>query len=152
MICEGATEKKYLEYLVKTEWPELSEKRIYFLDAMGKFNIHRYMNLFEALRIPHSVLADEDSKDSLANRLNPFIRNNKNEFTIAIRFINEDFESFLGIKPPPRNRRDRKPLNVLLQHDKGAVAQEKIVKLKEIAYQLVGLKGTEDGATRPSRT
>ncbi|MDP2891719.1 MAG: AAA family ATPase, partial [Bacillota bacterium] len=50
-ICEGATEKIFLDYLLNTKWLDLKAKHLYFLDAMGKFNIHRYMNLFGKLGI-----------------------------------------------------------------------------------------------------
>jgi len=53
LICEGAAEKTFIDYMIKNEWIDLREKKIYVLDAMGKFNIHRYMNLFKELGIYH---------------------------------------------------------------------------------------------------
>lgn len=60
IICEGASEKVLLEYLTNTIWSDLIDKHIYFLDAIGKFNIHRYINLFGKLGISHSVIMDSD--------------------------------------------------------------------------------------------
>ncbi|MDD3310424.1 MAG: AAA family ATPase [Dysgonamonadaceae bacterium] len=45
LICEGASEKAFIDYLMNTEWIDLKERHIYCLDALGKYNIHRYISL-----------------------------------------------------------------------------------------------------------
>jgi len=130
LICEGATEKIFIEYLIKNKWENLREKRIYILDAMGKFNIHRYMNLFKELGIFHSVLADEDEDRNVQEFINQFIEGQKNEFTRSIDFFDKDIETFLDIKPPPSNRKDKKPLNVMWNYFKGNISTDNIDALK----------------------
>lgn len=129
LICEGATEKTFICYLIRNKWEELKSERICVLDAMGKFNIHRYMNLFKELGIYHSILADKDEGD-IHDIVNPFIQGKKNEYTRAIDFFSPNIETFLGIQPPASSRADKKPLNVLWNYYKGNINQDKIDALK----------------------
>ena len=131
LICEGATEKVFIDYLIKNEWKDIREKRIYILDAMGKFNIHRYMNLFKELGIYHSVLADKDEDRNIQEFINQFIEDQKNEFTGSIGFFDKDIETFLGINAPPRNRSDKKPLNVMWHYFKEKISEDNIEALKK---------------------
>jgi predicted ATP-dependent endonuclease of OLD family len=130
IICEGATEKVLIDYLIKNKWDDLWERKIYVLDSMGKFNIHRYMNLFKELGIYHCVLADKDENNNIHLIINGFIENQKNTYTRSIDFFEKDIEAFLGVPVPPKNRRDRKPLNVLWHYSKGFISQDKIDSLK----------------------
>jgi len=136
LICEGATEKTFIDYMIKNEWIDLREKKIYVLDAMGKFNIHRYMNLFKELGIYHSILADEDENNHVHEIINQFIKNNKNNYTKGIYFFHRDIEDFLGISHPPPNRRDKRPLNVMWHYKNGKITKDKLDKLKNIIVQL----------------
>jgi len=131
LICEGATEKTFIDYLIKNEWDDLREKRIYILDAMGKFNIHRYMNLFKELGIYHSVLADKDYNKNVHKFINQFIEDQKNGFTTSVDFFDKDVETFLGISTPPSNRRDKRPLNIIWHYYKGKIPKDRIYALKE---------------------
>jgi len=137
LICEGATEKTFIDYIIQNEWEDLKEKRIYVLDAMGKFNIHRYMSLFEKLGIYHSVLADRDENNSVHEIINQFIERRKNPFTKRIYFFEKDIEEFLGIPSPPDNRKDKKPLNVMWHYKNGEISQNKINQLKNIIEGLI---------------
>lgn len=83
---------------------------------MGKFNIHRYMNLFKELGINHSVLADKDENKGVHASINNYIITERNRYTKSIDFFDKDIESFLGIPYPPNNRRDKKPLNIILHY------------------------------------
>ncbi len=135
LICEGATEKTFIDYLLKNEWDDLREKKIYVLDAMGKFNIHRYMNLFKALGIYHSVLADRDENKNVHEIINEFIESNQNEYTKKIYFFNKNIEDFLGIQTP--SRKDKKPLNVMWHYKNDRIETSKIDQLKKIVEGLV---------------
>jgi len=130
LVCEGATEKTFIDYLIKNKWNDLREKRIYVLDTMGKFNIHRYMNLFKELGIHHSVLADKDENNNVHEFINQFIGGQKNEFTKSIDFLDKDIETFLGISKPPANRRDKRPLNVMWHYHKAKIRRNRIAALK----------------------
>jgi putative ATP-dependent endonuclease of the OLD family len=128
LICEGATEKVLIDYLIKNKWQYLSKKRIYVLDALGKFNVHRYMNLFNELGILHSVLIDDDENEGIHSLINQFIKNQANGFTKEIDFFDKDIESFLNIPTP--KRRDRKPLNAIWHYNKNKISEEKIKDLE----------------------
>ncbi|MGB9842218.1 MAG: TOPRIM nucleotidyl transferase/hydrolase domain-containing protein [Candidatus Bathyarchaeales archaeon] len=137
LICEGATEKIFIEYLIENKWKDLAEKRVCVLDAMGKYNIHRFMNLFKELGIYHSILLDKDNDAEIQNLINQFIENQKNDFTKKIYFFEKNIETFLGISEPPRKRRDKKPLNVMWHYLKGKITQEKLDELKTIINALL---------------
>jgi len=143
LICEGATEKTFIDYLIKNEWNDLREKRIYVLDTMGKYNIHRYMNLFKELGIYHSILADKDEDKNVHEFINQFIEEQKNGFTKSVDFFDKDIETFLGIKAPPSARRDKKPLNMMWHYSKGKISINKIAALKKkVEGLLEGNKAT----------
>jgi len=137
LICEGATEKTFIEYLIKNEWSELLKNKIYVLDAMGKPNIHRYMNLFKELGIYHSVLFDEDSNNSVFALLNDFIRQQKNEYTIKIDSFKDNIESFFGVDPLPRNKKYKKPLYLLWKYRNNEIDEDKLRDFKEKIFDLI---------------
>lgn len=137
LICEGATEKVFIDYLIENKWNKLREKKIYILDAMGKFNIHRYMNLFKELGICHSILADEDENQNVHGFINQFISEQKNPYTKSVDFFHKDMETFLGISSPPNTRRDKKPLNVIWHYSKGKISGDKIDALKDKVESLL---------------
>ncbi len=134
LICEGATEKIFLDYLTDTIWTEFKDKHIYILDALGKFNIHRYMNLFGFLGIEHSVLMDKDNDTDIHKEINAFIESKKNQYTKQIKCFDEDIEGFLGIDKP--SRRDQKPLNIIYKYDQNEISGVKIDELKTIFENL----------------
>lgn len=129
LICEGATEKVIFDYLIANSWEELQKKQIYVLDSMGKFNIHRYMNLFSELGINHYVLYDGDGEIIGQQAVNKYINENKNEFTNGIDFFDEDMESFLGYEAP--KRKDIKPLTALSKLANEEIPEDKIHDLKD---------------------
>lgn len=135
MICEGATEKVFLDYLINQIWPELKEQHIYFLDSMGKFNVHRYMNLCGLLGIQHSVIIDKDKDVDIHGVINQFIEDNKNTHTKNIYAFDDDIETFLGIAKPSRN--DLKPLNIISKYHNGEIVQQKLDDLKNVIMGLL---------------
>lgn len=137
LICEGASEKTFIDYLIKNNWGELREKKIYILDALGKFNIHRYMNLFKELGIYHSVLADRDENNNVHQFINNFINSQRNGYTKEIDFFDKDIETFLEIPYPTENRKDKKPLNIMWHFFKGNISNEKLNRLKEKVENLL---------------
>lgn len=136
IICEGASEKVFIDFLLENFWTELKDKHIYILDALGKFNIHRFMNLFDHLGINHSILMDSDESE-VQKRVNSFIENNKNGYTGEIFLFENDFEDFLGVEK--QGRRDLKPLNILLHFKNNKIENEKIDKLKSIIQLLANI-------------
>jgi len=137
LVCEGRTEKALIDYLVENDWADLRARRIYVLDAMSKFNIHRYMTLFKDLGIYHSVLFDRDQDKKAHEYVNQFIEARKNECTRAVDFFDKDIETFLGLPYPPGDRRDRKPLSAIWHYCKGKIERGRIDALKNKIQHLV---------------
>lgn len=133
IICEGATEKVAFDYLMNNTLSDYIGKHIYILDSMGKFNLHRYMNLFGKLGITHSVLYDKDDED-IHKIVNDFITSNKNDYTKKIHTFDSDFEKFLQIKEVSRN--DLKPLNVLKKLKDSEISSAKLKELRNLFDQL----------------
>ena len=129
-ICEGASEKIYIDYLFNEYWPEFRDRHIYLLDALGKFNIHRYMALLTAFGIKHSVLLDSDNDEGIHRIVNSFIEERRTALTNNIYAFKGDFETFLGIDKP--KRKDLKPLNIIIRHQNNEIPSEKIAELKTI--------------------
>lgn len=135
IIAEGASEKVFIDLLLNTKWSDLFNKHIFILDAMGKFNIHRYMNLFGKLGIRHSVLMDKDVDVDIHSVINDFIKAQKNKFTCQIKWFEKDIEDFLGITTPLR--KDLKPLNILKRFSAGELSEDKISELKILIEELL---------------
>jgi len=137
LICEGSTEKTFIDYLIENKWDGPKYKRVCILDAMGKYNIHRYMNLFKELGIHHSILFDKDENQEFQELLNAFIDGQKNGFTKAVYEFDKDIETFVGIPHPPANRKDKKPLNLMWHYFNGKIQENKISDLRNIVENLL---------------
>lgn len=135
IICEGATEKVLFDKLINNEWVDLKTKHLYFLDAMGKFNIHRYMNLFGQLGINHSVIFDKDNDTAIQGIVNNYLSSKKNTFTKNMYSFDEDIEKYLEIAKPNENR--LKPLNILSHLTKGEIKESKLDALKQVLINLI---------------
>lgn len=135
IICEGATEKAFMDLMLNTKWTDLKDKQIYFLDCLGKYNIHRFMNIFGELGIRHSILFDSDNNKGKHEKINEFINSNKNDLTYKIEMFEDDLEAFLGVEKAIRP--DLKPLNLLLKYESGDIPQEKLDGLKRVIESLV---------------
>jgi len=135
LICEGATEKVVFDYLIANSWEDIQKKQIYVLDSMGKFNIHRYMNLFSELGINHSVLYDGDGDKIGQLEVNNYIIDKKNDFTYAIDYFDMDIETFLGYEAPKSNH--IKPLTALSKLANGEIPEKKIQELKDKVAKLL---------------
>jgi predicted ATP-dependent endonuclease of OLD family len=135
LVCEGSTEKTFIEYLIENEWNDLTNRRVCIMDAMGKYNVHRCMNLLKELGIAHSVLLDRDEDIRIQPFLNEFVQSQKNDLTKRIYFFEKDIETFLGIPPPERP--DRKPLNVMWHYVKGKIPNGKMEELHTIVRDLL---------------
>jgi len=97
------------------------------------------MNLFKELGIYHSILLDKDEDVEIQLLINEFIESQKNNFTNKIYFFEKNIETFLGISEPPKNRKDKKPLNVMWHYFKDKIKQEKIDELETKIKELLTL-------------
>jgi predicted ATP-dependent endonuclease of OLD family len=135
LICEGITEKSLIDYLIKERKLILNNSRVYVLNAAGKYDIHRYMNLFGRLGIKHSVLFDGDKDRNKHKKINEFIEKNKNDFTLRLYQFEDEFEDFLGIEKV--SDKYKKPLNVMWHYKNNKIEKEKIDGLIKIVIDLL---------------
>lgn len=142
ILCEGASEKALLDYLLNTKWLDIKKRQIYILDSLGKFNLHRYMNFLTGLGIKHSVLYDGDGNKEYQKVVNDYIDSIKSQFAIKIDSFEDDLEGFLGVEKPVRN--DQKPVNLLIQLKDKKIADDKIQLLKSKIEALLMEKGKEE--------
>ncbi|MBQ9242194.1 MAG: hypothetical protein IJ165_03040 [Proteobacteria bacterium] len=131
LLVEGATEKMLFNYLLANQWHDLTKERILIVDALGKYNFHRFISLFEAYGIRHGIMLDNDNNKNEHAAINQLIRDRKTEFTLADPFeFNKDLETHLGLSCPKQGF--IKPLNILQKLESGTITQDQIDSLREI--------------------
>lgn len=112
LLVEGATERALFNYLLANDWHDLTPHRVCVIDALGKFNLHRYMALLSAYGIPHGVMLDDDNGKDHHGAVNDLVEASATPATLAtpVKF-NDCLETFLGIPVPDRD--DKKPVEVM---------------------------------------
>lgn len=138
LLCEGASEKIYFDYLADNEWGFLRDSRVYVLDCLGKFNLHRFIHLLTELGIPHSVVFDGDNGRKHHAIWNQIVNDASTPLTNGIHQFDEDLEDYLGI-PKPQGRNDLKPINIIKHHIDGLIDVQKRDGLEGIVRGLVGV-------------
>lgn len=135
IICEGPSEKVFLDYLFDEIWIEYRDKHVYCLDSMGKFNIHRCMRMLTALGIHHSVLMDGDGDTDIHAIINNHIDERCTDLTYKKYVFPQELEDFLEIDKPKRT--DLKPLNLIIKYKRGEICSSKLNELKDIIDTLI---------------
>ena len=135
LICEGLSEKALIDTLIKNKKITIENSRMYILNAAGKYDIYRYINLFGKLGIKHSVLFDGDNDSNKHKKINEFIQSNKNSFTLKLYQFPKELEDFLEI--PKESDRYKRPLNVMWHYRNNKIPQQKIDELTEIIKNLI---------------
>jgi hypothetical protein len=125
LLVEGPTEVALISKLIDDGKIRGADCGLQVLDCLGKYNIHRFMNLLSHLGITHSVIHDDDdNKDEHAD-LNLLIQSSKNvKLTLSIHAIKKNLESFLSI--PPAGSDHRKPQHVLFLYSEGKINAERL--------------------------
>ena len=123
LLVEGPSEVGLINKLSDAELLKLPYGT-YVMDSLGKYNIHRFMNLFAAMGIRHSVLFDDDNDKEHHAELNELIDVSRNPFTVSIQRIARDLEAFLGI--PSAKQSNKKPQHVLYLLETAQIPQEKL--------------------------
>ncbi|MDY0324632.1 MAG: AAA family ATPase [Candidatus Cloacimonadaceae bacterium] len=130
LLVEGATEKALFNYLLSDQWHDLSQQRIFVVDALGKYNFHRFMSLFKSFGIPHGIMFDDDKSEKHHAAINQLILNKKNSFTLADPVLFQDcLETSLGLPKPGRG--DQKPLDILRAISEDIISEEHIDCLRK---------------------
>ncbi|MDX2220337.1 MAG: AAA family ATPase [Burkholderiales bacterium] len=125
LLVEGPTEVALINKLIDDGKIKGADCGLQVLDCLGKYNIHRFMNLLSHLGIAHSVIHDDDdNKDEHAD-LNNLIQSSRHaKLTLAICPIARDVEAFLNIPPPGSDH--RKPQHVLFLYSEGKIDSGKL--------------------------
>ena len=126
LLVEGATEAALIGYMFNEGRILNSSGSVFVFDTIGKYNIHRFMNLFGELGIPHAVLYDHDSGKKTGIPVEETMQSSKNIYTLGIDHFDQELETYLGI-PPTRN--DRKPQHVIWHVKQGKVDNAKLQEL-----------------------
>jgi putative ATP-dependent endonuclease of the OLD family len=131
LLVEGPSETALLSYMFDQGLldPCLG---VFFLDTIGKYNTHRFMNLFGKFGIKHYVLLDGDNGRNAA--VDATINASKNTFTRGIDVFPSDLEDFLGVQRS--KSKHRKPQHLMYQI---ATNKVNLVPLAEKINKLVRL-------------
>ena len=137
LLVEGPTEVALINRLADDDKLGPDIAGLYVLDCMGKYNIHRFMNLFGRLGIPHSVLHDRDSKGKSNTHqvLNAGIQDSKNKFTKCISMVEENLENLLNLNE--KTRSDRKPQQALYAYETGCIDEAAMSGFCEIVSSCI---------------
>jgi putative ATP-dependent endonuclease of the OLD family len=120
LLVEGPTEVSLINKLIGDGRIKKADCGLYVLDCIGKYNIHRFMNLCSAFGIRHSVIHDDDSGKDEHSELNQLIEDSKHpKWTASITQIQEDLERRLGI--PAAGSDHRKPQHLLYLYEAGRI-------------------------------
>lgn len=139
LLVEGATEKALFAWLLARDWHDLSQYRVAVVDAMGKYNLHRYIALLEGFGIPYGLMLDDDNDKQHHKAVNEMLKNKAGNSRLAEAcFVDECMEKFLGLNLPVRD--DQKPVHTLKAAEKGGIAQDKFDSLRELFLKSLALK------------
>jgi predicted ATP-dependent endonuclease of OLD family len=134
LLVEGATEQALINKLIGERAIRNADCGLYVLDCMGKYNIHRFMNLASRLGIPHSVLHDDDFGDREHADMNELILSSRHAtLTLEIQTIRGSVERLLGVTPAKSPH--RKPQHVLFLHDTGRIDKENLAAFCALVEQ-----------------
>lgn len=140
ILVEGATEKALFNYLLANDWHDLTKERVLVVDALGKYNFHRFLNLFQTYGIYHGIMFDNDDDKNEHAAINQLIRDRKNEFTLAEPFeFNKCLEKHLALTLPGRD--DQKPLQILKALEDKTITAEQITELRQAFCQSLAIGG-----------
>lgn len=128
LLVEGPTEVALINRLIDDGQIKGADCGLQVLDCLGKYNIHRFMNLLSRLGVAHSVIHDDDNDKNEHADLNQLIQASRHAtLTSAVYAIPKDLEAFLDI--PPAGSDHRKPQHVLFLY-----AESKIDSVRLAAF------------------
>jgi predicted ATP-dependent endonuclease of OLD family len=91
LLVEGPTEQSLISRLVAEGKISRPSGGLYVLDCMGKFNIHRFMNILAALGTPHVVIHDDDNGKTYHPEIHQLIESTRNpQYTRHIEQVTQD--------------------------------------------------------------
>lgn len=138
LLVEGSTEKALFNWLLANKWRDFNRHRIALVDALGKFNYHRFIALFEEFGIPYGLILDDDNDKDHHGPVNQFIRTRIGPHCLSEpKFVQNCIEAVLGLALPDRD--ERKPLQVLRALEHNMISDEKLDELRILFSEALGL-------------
>ena len=135
LLVEGPTERVFINHLIRTGHCIVPEGGVFALDCLGKYNIHRFMNLFRRLNIRHAVLYDGDGDKPIDRAVRDAIEHCKNDFTLGIHELPGTLERFLGITPA--RDQHRKPQHLMLEYLQGRIGPDRVKAFVDVVEGLL---------------
>ncbi len=134
LLVEGQAEQALINKLVGDGKIKGADHGLYVLDCLGKYNIHRFMNLLKALGTSHSVLHDDDLDEHEHKELNELIAASRDDdLTLGVKTLSGNIENFLAV--PPCGSPHRKPQHLLFLYEKGTIDQNNLENFCDLIGQ-----------------
>ena len=141
LLVEGPSETALINKLLDDGKLSLPHGT-YILDCLGKYNIHRFMNLLSALGVVHAVLHDDDDNKNEHEELNQLISDSRHtDFTKSVVTIPKDLESALGVTPPGSSH--RKPQHLLYCYATDQIDADKLMNFCSKVQSCFAVEGGE---------
>ncbi|WP_024868870.1 ATP-dependent nuclease [Pseudoxanthomonas suwonensis] len=141
LLVEGPSETALINRLLDDGKLALPQGT-YVLDCLGKYNLHRFMNLLSSLGVVHAVLHDDDNNANEHQELNQLIADSKNpDFTCSVITIPRDLEDLLGVTPPGSSH--RKPQHLLYCYATNQIDTLKLASFCELVQSCFAPAGGE---------
>lgn len=142
LLVEGPTEKAFFNYMLARDWHDLAKHKTVVIDAIGKYNFHRFLALFAAFGIPHGVMLDDDDNKDHHKAINDLICESKNDFLLGKPVIfNGCFEKHLGLLESKRD--DKKPLEILKAVTSCSIKTALLDRIKSEFMSALGIHNVE---------
>lgn len=133
LLVEGTAEQAFINKLIGDSVIPSFPGGLYVLDCLGKYNMHRFMNLLIALGISHSVLHDDDLEADEHKDLNELILASKDkDLTVNIKTLRGNIETVLGI---PSTSPHRKPQHLLYMYEQGQIEKSRLAHFLDVLSQ-----------------
>lgn len=125
LLVEGPTEVALINRLIGDGKIAGADCGLYVLDCIGKYNMHRFMNLLSHLGVSHAVIHDDDLDRDEHEEINKLIEDSRHEaLTCCIKKIAGNLEAMLAV--PKAGGSHRKPQHVLFLYESGQIDGERI--------------------------
>ena len=125
LLVEGPTEQTLITRLLADKKIDGPRGGLYVLDCMGKYNIHRFMNVLSRLGISHAVIFDDDNQKDFHPELHQLIRDSKHpQHTVHLEALAGDIEALLDIPVldiPVQKETRRKPQHMMYHYSTGTI-------------------------------
>ena len=141
LLVEGPSETALINRLLDDGKLALPQGT-YVLDCLGKYNIHRFMNLLSGLGVAHAVLHDDDGNKDEHQELNQLIADSRNaDFTRAVVTIPKCLEDALSVAPPGSSH--RKPQHLLYLYATNQIDSAKVESFCSIVESCFAMTDNE---------